>query len=202
MALAEPELLRILESQGFRELVTAHLFASGVALAPTLDDKHMLADHAREELGHFEVVSVLYDKISGKSLYDVVGSRADRVELPKSWLESAVAGYLVDRAAALQLLDYKALGDARLDILVDEILEHEHEHQTAAETALRDLCRNDPSSSEMAARHVVRWFGVAAGILDRTESARLKKTAAAFVDSIRPTMAECRLPLPDLPATA
>jgi hypothetical protein len=27
MALADSELLRILESQGFRELVTAHLFA-------------------------------------------------------------------------------------------------------------------------------------------------------------------------------
>ena len=45
--------MRVLEQQGYRELVSAHLFAAGLPLAPTIDDKHMLAEHARDGLRRF-----------------------------------------------------------------------------------------------------------------------------------------------------
>jgi 1,2-phenylacetyl-CoA epoxidase catalytic subunit len=196
MAPADDRLLGILESQGYRELVTAHLFASGVALAPTIDDKHMLADHAREELGHFEVVSTLYERLGANGLYEKVAERARAVPSPASWLESAVAGYLVDRAAALQLTDYKRLADARLTTLVDDILEHEHEHQAAAETALVDQCRNNPSAARAAQAHVARWYEVALEVLDGAGGPDGARLAALFADSVRPTLTTCGLSLP------
>src|ERR1700742_3119720 len=102
-SLPHQRLVEILERQGYRELVSAHLFAGAVLLAPTIDDKHMLAEHAREELAHFEVVATLYEKVAGRGLFDAVSARAAMMPSPSSWLEAAVAGYLVDRAAAVQL---------------------------------------------------------------------------------------------------
>lgn len=196
MPLTDERILRILESQGYRELVSAHLFATGVALAPTIDDKHMLADHAREELAHFEVVATLYEKIAGRGLYDVVSARAASVPSPGSWLEAAVAGYLVDRAASVQLAEYRALTDARLDPVIHQILEHEHEHQTAAETALLDQCREGSAASASVGLHVARWYPLAVSVLDGVgpDAARVR---GVFAASVRSTLAACGVSPPD-----
>jgi 1,2-phenylacetyl-CoA epoxidase catalytic subunit len=190
---AAERLLPILESQGVRELVSAHLLAAGLPLAPTIDDKHMLADHAREELAHFEVVGRLYEQLTGNALYEVVARRANEVPVPQSWLEAAVAAYLVDRAAALQLREYQQVGDPRLDQVIDSVLEHEHEHMTAAETALVDQCRATPTSAKQASAHVARWFGIARRLLDGGTDARV---AHAFAASVQATLTACGIELP------
>ncbi|HEX3598124.1 MAG TPA: ferritin-like fold-containing protein [Polyangiaceae bacterium] len=194
-SLPDEKLTEILESQGYRELVSAHLFAGGVRLAPTIDDKHMLAEHAREELSHFEVVAALYEQVAGRGLYDVAATRAATMPAPASWLEVAVAAFLVDRAAAIQLSAYQKLGDARLEKLIHKILDHEHEHQTAAETALLDQCRGTAAHLEQARRHVERWFPLARAVMDAGSA-----TAGAFADSVRPTLTACRLAVPSDPA--
>jgi 1,2-phenylacetyl-CoA epoxidase catalytic subunit len=195
MPLPDDRLLRILENQGYRELVSAHLFAAGVPLAPTIDDKHMLADHAREELQHFEVVAALYEQVGGHGLYDAAALRASSVPTPVTWLEAAVAGYLVDRAAAVQLGGYKKLADARLDAVVHQILEHEQEHLSASETALLDQCRGSPAASARAAAHVARWYPLAVSVLDPPgpDSASV---APAFAGSVRSALAACGVPSP------
>jgi 1,2-phenylacetyl-CoA epoxidase catalytic subunit len=193
--LPDPKLLEILENQGYRELVSAHLFAGGVRLAPTIDDKHMLAEHAREELSHFEVVSALYEQVAGRGLYDAVSVRAATMPTPTSWLEVAVAAYLVDRAAAIQLAAYQKLGDPRLEPLIHKILDHEHEHQAAAETALLDQCRVQAAHLELARQHVERWFPLARGVMDPGSA-----NVATFADSVRPTLTACRLQVPSDPA--
>jgi 1,2-phenylacetyl-CoA epoxidase catalytic subunit len=195
-SLPPQRLVEILERQGYRELVSAHLFAGAVLLAPTIDDKHMLAEHAREELSHFEVVAALYDQVAGRGLFDAVSTRVAMMPSPTSWLEAAVASYLVDRAAAVQLESYQKLGDARLEALIHKILDHEHEHQAAAETALLDQCRVAAGQTDLARRHVERWYPLARQILDASASPE----ASAFADMIRPTMAECGLSLPGDPA--
>jgi 1,2-phenylacetyl-CoA epoxidase catalytic subunit len=192
LLLSPERLVEILENQGYRELVSAHLFAGAVPLAPTIDDKHMLVEHAREELVHFEMVSTLYEQASGKGLYDAVASRVAEMPVPASWLEAAVAGYLVDRAASVQLAAYKKLGDERLEALVRKILDHEHEHQSAAETALLDQCRGKPESASLATRHVERWYPLARAVLDRGAA-----VAPTFAASVRPTIGACGLRLPD-----
>lgn len=196
-SLSDQKLVEILERQGYRELVSAHLFAGALLLAPTIDDKHMLAEHAREELSHFEVVAALYEQVSGRGLYDVVSAKVATMPTPTSWLEAAVAGYLVDRAAAVQLAAYQRLGDTRLEALIHKILDHEHEHQTAAETALLDQCRGERGHANGAVPHVARWYPLARGVLD---AAAGSSVAAAFAESVRPTMNACGLALPDDPA--
>jgi 1,2-phenylacetyl-CoA epoxidase catalytic subunit len=196
MALPDDRLIPLLERQGFRELVSAHLFASGVLLAPSIDDKHMLADHAREELGHFEVVAALYEKLTDRPLHEAVRERAAAVPTPGSWLESAVAGFLIDRAAASQLLEYKNTDDDRVSSVIDEITEHEHEHMTAAGTALLDQCRGKPQAAKAAQAHLARWFEIAESLLDTAPKSGDSRAAKAFVESVKPTLAACGLSLP------
>jgi 1,2-phenylacetyl-CoA epoxidase catalytic subunit len=193
MALSDDRLRRILEDQGYRELISAHLFATGVPLAPTIDDKQMLANHAREELHHFEVVSTRYEDLGGQRLFETVSPRTHDAPVPRSWLETAVAGYLFDRAVAVQLLAYKKMGDARLDAVVDEILEHEHEHQAAAETAVLDECRSNPASVKSAGAHVANWYRIATDVLDDSDR---QGVLAEYRTSIQATLKACGLDVP------
>jgi 1,2-phenylacetyl-CoA epoxidase catalytic subunit len=196
MTLPDDRLRQILENQGYRELISAHLFATGVPLAPTIDDKQMLANHAREELHHFEVVSTRYEDLGGQRLFETVSPRTHDAPVPRSWLETAVAGYLFDRAVAIQLGAYKKLGDSRLAELVDEILEHEHEHQAAAESALLDECRSNPASVKTAGSHVAYWYRVAVGVLDDPERTGV---LAEYNGSIQATLKACGLSVPSTP---
>lgn len=191
METTDHRIVELLESQGFRELLSAHLFAAGVAFAPTIDDKHMLAEHAQEELGHFELVAALHDQLSGKSLFETASRRASEVPVPATWLEAAVAGYLVDRAASTQLREYMRIGDARLEAVVREIHEHEHEHQVAAETALLDQVRANPAIADAVRPHVARWYGIALSVLDGPPGPDADRVAMAFAKSARATLAAC-----------
>lgn len=190
-------IVRLLESQGFRELVSAHLFAAGVSFAPTIDDKHKLAEHAQEELRHFEVVAALHDKLAGRALFELAARRAAEVPMPMTWLEAAVAGYLVDRAASMQLREYTKVGDLRLEAVVREIHEHEHEHQAAAETALLDQVRDNPSIAGAMRAHVARWYQIALSLLDGPSGPDADRVAAAFAASVRGTLSACGQPAPD-----
>jgi 1,2-phenylacetyl-CoA epoxidase catalytic subunit len=196
-SLPDSKLLEMLESQGYRELVSAHLFAGGVRVAPTIDDKHMLAEHAQEELRHFEVVAALHDKLTGRPLFEIASSRAAEVPTPTTWLEAAVAGYLVDRAASTQLREYTKVGDPRLEAVVREILEHEHEHLAAAETALLDQVRDNPSIAVAMRSHVARWYQIALSLLDGPSGLDADRVAAAFSAGVRGTLAQCGQPAPD-----
>jgi 1,2-phenylacetyl-CoA epoxidase catalytic subunit len=199
MTLSDERFRKILEDQGYRELVSAHLFATGVPLAPTIDDKQMLANHAREELHHFEVVAGRYEDLGGQRLFEAVSPRAHNAPVPGSWLETAVAGYLVDRAVAVQLLAYKKHGDARLDRLVDEILEHEHEHQAAAETAFLDECRSNPGAIKAASAHVAHWYRIALEVIDETDR---DAVLTEYRKSIQATLQACGLSVPGAPSAA
>jgi 1,2-phenylacetyl-CoA epoxidase catalytic subunit len=155
----------------------------------------MLAEHAREELSHFEVVAALYEQVAGKNLYEIVAPRAQEMPVPASWLETAVAAYLVDRAAAVQLAAYQKLGDGRLEAMIHKILDHEHEHQTAAETALLDQCSGTRERASLARQHVERWYPLACSVMD-TAGANVE----AFAASVRPILSTCGLGIPGDPA--
>lgn len=198
METTDLRLVRLLDNQGFRELVSAHLFAGGVPLAPTIDDKHMLAEHAQEELRHFEVVATLHDQISGRSLFESASRRASEVPRPSTWLEAAVAGYLVDRAASTQLREYTRDEDSRLLPVVREILEHEHEHQAAAETALLDQVRDDPAAKALIGPLVARWYRIALSIFDAPAEASV--AVSVFEGSVATTLAACGASVPRGPS--
>lgn len=157
-------------------------------MAPTIDDKHMLIQHAGEELAHFELVSALYEQLSGQSLYEAVASQAETMPMPASWPEVVVAAYLVDHAAAVQLAAYQELGEPRLDRLIRKILDHEHEHKTAAETALLDLCQNAGEQRELARQHIDTWYPRACAVMDQAAEPRAK-----FARSVAAVLTRCGL---------
>lgn len=189
--LSDAKLLEILKRQGYRELVSTHLFAGGVRAAPSVDDKHMLIEHAGEELVHFELISALYEEVSGRNLYDAVAEQAQSMPVPASWPEVVVAAYLVDHAAALQLAAYQQVADARLERVIRKIREHEHEHKTATETALLDLCQSAPERKQLALGHVGTWYPRARAVLDE-DSGPVEK----FASNVRALLGRCGLELP------
>jgi 1,2-phenylacetyl-CoA epoxidase catalytic subunit len=111
--------------------------------------------------------------------------------VPSSWLETTVAAYLVDRAAAVQLAAYQKLGDGRIEAMIHKILDHEHEHQAAAETALLDQCRGTAARASLARQHVERWYPLARSVMDAAGS-----NVEAFAASVRPILTACGLAIP------
>ena len=74
--------------------------------------------------------------------------------------------------------------------------EHEHEHQVAAETALLDQVRDNPSIAQTVRPHVERWYRIALSVLDGPPGPDADRVAAAFASSVRRTLEACGQPLP------
>jgi ring-1,2-phenylacetyl-CoA epoxidase subunit PaaA len=149
---------RLLESQGYRELVAVDILASAIRLAPTLDDKALLLHQAHEELEHFEALSGLYEKLGGGDLFEVVRHRLSEVPEPSSWLEAVVVESLFCRAGRFHLREHQSPSYAPYADIVKRILAEEEEHLTAADGVLRDLCWDDPANVRSAQVHLERWL--------------------------------------------
>jgi len=189
-----PNLRQCLENQGYRELAAAHLLAIGVVYAPTLDDKQMLADHARDELRHFEVVSGMYEEAYRVALEPVVAARLAGLPQPSSWLEASLASYVFDRAVFCQLEVYQAASDLSLRRLAAATVEQEREHQRAAEVALIDQSKDGAFVAETAQEFLSHWFAVALRSLDSTDPSLTTRV----VEDVRSTLAACGLQVPEV----
>lgn len=181
-----------LENQGYRELAAAHLLAIGVVYAPTLDDKQMLADHARDELRHFEIVAGMYEEACRVALEPVVSARLAGLPRPSSWLEASLASYVFDRAVFGQLEAYQTSSDLALRRLAAATVEREREHQRAAEVALIDQSKEPTFVIETAQELLSHWFAVALRSLDSTDP----DLVARVVEDMRPTLSACGLLVP------
>lgn len=152
---------QLLVSQGYRELAAAYVFGASLRLAPSLDDKMLLADQVREELEHFEAVAALYEDVRAGDLLSAVGERAADVPLPGSWIEVAVCQFLFDRAGKFQIQEYRSSSYAPYAEIVGTILADEEGHGAAGEATVRDLCQADhpdPAFRPLAQVHFERWL--------------------------------------------
>lgn len=156
----------LLERQGYRELAAAHLFSSGVALAPALDEKQMLARHCLDELEHFEAISAALDELTGADLMTRVAPRVAELPRPESWLEMVVVGILFDRAVYHQLRAYAAAPDARVAELAVRVIADEQEHIAASQAALRDLGKREPDFARRLTVAVERWLPTSLACFD------------------------------------
>jgi 1,2-phenylacetyl-CoA epoxidase catalytic subunit len=156
----------LLERQGFRELAAAQLFSSGVALAPTLDEKQMLARHCLDELDHFELVSTEFDLHGGGELLNRVSPAVAALPSPGSWLEMVTVGILFDRAVYFQLRAYAAAPDARVASVAVRVIADEQEHIAASQAALRDLGKREPDFVHRLSAAVDRWLPASLGCFD------------------------------------
>jgi 1,2-phenylacetyl-CoA epoxidase catalytic subunit len=160
-----------LERLGYRELAAAHLFATGVRLAPTLDDKQMFARHCLDELGHFEQIAARLEELGGGELLARVSPRVLALPMPSSWLEMVVVGSLFDRAVYHQLRAYDSAPDARVKELAQRVIADEQEHLAANQAALADLAGKEPEFSARVSESVGRWLPLALECFDGPESA-------------------------------
>lgn len=156
----------LLERQGYRELAAAQLFASGVALAPTLDEKQMLARHCLDELEHFEIIATLLEELGGEDLMSRVSPRVAELASPETWLEMVVVGILFDRAVYYQLRAYAAAPDVRVAELAVRVIADEQEHIAASQAALRDLGKREPDFARRLSAAVDRWLPTSLGCFD------------------------------------
>ncbi|WP_394842349.1 ferritin-like domain-containing protein [Pendulispora brunnea] len=188
----------LLMSHGQRELLAAHVFGSALRLAPTLDEKMLLAEQALEELEHFEAVSALYAELTHGS--DLHAAVADVAQLPPptSWSELAVAQFLLCRAETFQLAEYRGSSCRRYAEIIDKLEAQEQEHAHAGEATLEKVCRESPLDRASLDGHVARWLRISLGLfmpIDRRREARAvtlglrgrgsTEAMQAFVDRIR-----------------
>ncbi len=198
---------RLLESHGRHELASAHVLAAAVPLAPSLDDKILLIEHAREELDHFESAAVLYEELDAGDLLSKVAPGAARVPRAESWLEVAFVQFLFCRAGKLQLREYAGSTYRPYAEIVAKILREEEEHGAAGEATLRELCR-EPPHAEKAQACFERWLRIsllsfaswtAAGRQGATLGLRARESGAVIRDylaDIAPAISACALRLP------
>lgn len=156
----------LLERQGFRELAAAQLFASGVALAPTLDEKQMLARHCLDELEHFELIATELEECGGGELLARVSPAVAALPSPESWLEMVAIGILFDRAVYFQLRAYAAAPDTRVAALAVRVIADEQEHIAASQAALGDLGKREPDFTHRLIAAVDRWLPASLACFD------------------------------------
>lgn len=152
---------QLLETQGCGELATAQVFGASLRFAPSLDDKVLLADQAREKLEHFEALAALYEDMGAGDLLSAVEPRAADVPVPASWLEVVVFQFLFDRAGKFQIQECRSSSCAPYAEVVRRILADEEFHGAAGEAILRDLCQADhpdPALRPLAQTHLERWL--------------------------------------------
>lgn len=156
----------LLERQGYRELAAAHLLSSGVALAPVLDEKQMLARHCLDELEHFEVVAAALEAEGGGDLLAKVSPRVAELPRPETWLEMVVVGLLFDRAVYYQLRAYAAAPDQRVAEVAVRVIADEQEHIAAGQAALRELGKREHDFAKRLAAAVDRWLPASLACFD------------------------------------
>lgn len=208
LTLEEREIVApLLESHGYRGLAAAHVFGAGLRLAPTLDDKMLLAEEAAKELGHFEAAAALYDQIGAGDLLTVVDKRVTEVPLPSTWLELAVMRFLFDRAGKFQLREYLASRHLPCAVAVTQILAEGEAHQSAGEGILRDLCGGGTERGAKAQAHFDHWLrillhsfgrpGTWQGAVDLGPKSRdSARVIRSFLLELTPALSACALRMP------
>lgn len=202
---AREHVASLLEAQGYRELIAADTLASAIRLAPSLDDKVLLAHQVREELEHFEAVAGLYEEIEGGDLFEVVRPRLAEVPEPGSWLEAVVVQCLVCRAGRFHLRQHPWPAYLPFADIARKIVADEEEHQTTADGLLRDLCRDEPGNVRAAETHLETWLHPTL-LSFRSPDAQVESQAVPaaeaedrmrdFLRDVRVLAAQCGLQMP------
>jgi len=205
-------LVRMLRSQGYRELAAATVFAEALGLVPSLALKKKVLGHVDEEMEHFEVCCELYAEIGAGDL-DQYCSRLLREKRPipriESFLELGVAQFLYDRASAYQLREYENCSFDPYCRIVGKILEEEEGHESFGAEILIDHCR-DPQQRAPAQALFNKWLAVSLRSFGRPGTAgnryaisvglKTRDSAAVaqdYLDSLRIVMRICGLAFPD-----
>jgi len=99
-------LRKIVEGQGYRQLMLANIRSHGLKFIPYIEGKLALADDLNHSLRQVREVDRLYGQVSDDNLLLRVRDRMDRIPYPQSRLELAVCLFLCERVERAALLAY------------------------------------------------------------------------------------------------
>ena len=126
-------LRKIVEGQGYRQLMLANIRSHGLKFIPDIEGKLALADDLNHSLRQVREVDRLYRQVSDDNLLNRVRDRMERVPYPQSRLELAVCLFLCERVERTALLAYTdsayrdlaAVSITRLESMLVEDLPHD-----------------------------------------------------------------------------
>ncbi|WP_394842379.1 hypothetical protein LZC95_35580 [Pendulispora brunnea] len=139
-------MVALLMSQGKRELVAAHVFGGGLRLAPSLDDKMLLAEQVLEELEHFEVVAALFSD-----------GRREQI--------------CTRRSPVLQIYHPRRRGPRSSWLDFCSVARRDF-NWTSTDATLRKLCTDGGESHVSLQGHMDRWLRISLALFSRTDSER------------------------------
>jgi len=209
--------LTLMDKQAGREVATAEVFGQCVIHAPTVDDKIRITRYQAEELKHFKLIARLmaelgvdmdaYVRNRQKAGARFTGEEAD--QQIQDWIDATLFNFMIDRAATFQLSEYTKGSYRPLAKANETILAEEEGHKNFGEACLEKMCK-DPEIRAEIQRRFKKWFVGSMRIFGRPGTAGNQyclrvglKTrdsgdvAAAYLDSIRPVMAGCKLRFPE-----
>ncbi len=207
-------LVRMIRSQGYRELAAATVFAEALHLVPGVDLKRKVVTHIDEEMQHFEACCTLYDALDAGDL-DQHCSSMLREQRPipaiTSFMELGVAQLLYDRASAYQLREYENSSYDPYCRIVGKILEEEEGHESFGAEIMLEFCRT-PEQRTNTQRYFNKWLAVSLRSFGRPHSPgnayaidvglKTRDSAAVaqdYLDSLKTIMRVSGLVFPDRP---
>lgn len=155
-------LVRMIRSQGYRELAAATVFAKALDLVPTIGFKKKIVQHVHEEMEHFEVCCHLFEELGAGDLDEVCTAiLREKAPVPpiESFLELGVAQFLYDRASAFQLREYENSSFDPYCRVVGKILDEEEGHESFGAEIMIDRAR-DPEQRARMQEHFNKWLAV------------------------------------------
>ena len=209
-------LLRLMTRQFYAETATAEVFGRSIACAPTLKEKFLAAEFAKEEAEHSEYLCNLFRGlgVDPESVHEARPPAAQFWSLDlDSCIHIAVFNFTVDRAGSHQIMEYRDSSYQPWAEAMDRVLADEEGHYGNGVENLREFARDPKVFSEFQAVYrgmlpvtVKRAFGRPTGAdNDYCVKVGLKRHTTEqvvnrYLEEMLGYMRECGLKFPPLAA--
>ena len=138
-------LVRLMTRQFYAETATAEVFGRAIACAPSLREKFLAAEFAREEADHSQRLCKLLAGlgIDPEAVHRARPAAAQFWSLDlDNWLEIAVFNFTVDRAGSHQIMEYRDSSYRPWALEMDAVLTDEEGHYGNGVENLREFARD------------------------------------------------------------
>jgi 1,2-phenylacetyl-CoA epoxidase catalytic subunit len=211
-------LVRLMTRQFYAETATAEVFGRSIGCAPSLREKFLAAEFAREEADHSERLCKLLREL------DLDPEKVHAARPPAAqfwgldldnWIHIAVFNFTVDRAGSQQIMEYRESSYLPWAREMDRVLADEEGHYDNGVENLREFARDKDAFAEFQRLYfgmlpvtVKRAFGrplgpenaycVAVGLKRHTTEQVVNRYLEEMLGYMRP----CGLKFPPLSAFA
>ena len=144
-------LIRLMMRQFYAETATAEVFGRSIGCAPTLREKFLAAEFAREEADHSERLCRLLREL-GLDPEEVHKARPPAAQFWSldldNWIHVAVFNFTVDRAGSQQIMEYRQSSYRPWAREMDRVLADEEGHYDNGIENLREFARDADAFAE------------------------------------------------------